>query len=153
MLSCYLVMLIPLGSPLIVFTYGYQKKKPEDNLMTKYISDFQKPSEWKYLREKHIVSPVTRNAVDWRIDSSIINAQHVYLQRLKTNNIRQNPFIFDTFNITGADPAVTWLSTCRLEYGDGVFYPEVGYESDSKIRIFNDLMGYSWKENDYNTGT
>ena len=78
---------------------------PKDNLMTKYISDFQKPSEWKY----HFASAVTRNAVDWRIDSSIINAPHVfvYLQRLKTNNIRQNPFIFDTFNITGADPAVT----------------------------------------------
>ena len=65
----------------------------------------------------------------------------------------QNPYIFDTFNIMGADPAVTWLSTCCLEYGDGVFYPEVGYESDSKIRIFTDLMAYSWKENDYNTGT
>ena len=128
---------------------------PKDNLMTKCISDFQKPSKWKYLREKHIASPVTRNAVDWRIDSSIINAQHVfvYLQRLKTNEIQQNPYIFDTFNITGADPAVTWLSTCRLDYGDGVFIPEVGYESDSKIRIFSDLMGYSWKENDYNTGT
>ena len=127
----------------------------KDNLMTKWISDFQKPSRWKYLREKHIASPVTRNAVYWRIDFSIINAQHVfvYLQRLKTNQIQQNPYIFDTINITGADPAVTWLNTCRLEYGDGVFYPEVGYESDSKIRIFTDLMAYSWKENDYNTGT
>ena len=25
---------------------------PKDNLMTKYISEFQKPSRWKYLREK-----------------------------------------------------------------------------------------------------
>ena len=60
------------------------------------------------------------------------------------------PYLFDTFNITGADLAVTWLNTCRLQYGDGVFYPEVGYEETSKIRIFNDLMAYSWKENDYN---
>ena len=128
---------------------------PKDSLMTKYISDFQKPSKWKYLREKHFTSAVTQNAVDYRIDSNIINARHVfvYLQRLKTNEIEQNPYIFDTFNITGADPAVTWLNTCRLEYGDGVFYPEVGYEETSKIRIFNDLMAYSWKENDYNTGT
>ena len=29
----------------------------------------------------------------------------------------------------------------------------MGYESDSKIRIFTDLMAYSWKENGYNTGT
>ena len=65
------------------------KIPPKDNRMTKYISDFQKPSKWKYLREKHIASPVTRNVVDWRIDSSIINAQHVfvYLQRLKRNNM------------------------------------------------------------------
>jgi len=145
-------MLIPLEIPLIVFIYGYPKFYfSKDSLMTKYISEFQKPSRWKYLREKHFASAVTRNAVDYRINVSIINAQHVfvYSQRLKTNEIEQNPYIFDTFNLTGADPAVTWLSTCRLECADGVFYPEVGYESDSKIRIFTDLMAYSWKENDY----
>ena len=108
-----------------------------------------------YLKENHYSSAVTRNANDYRIDPSIINARHVFvfLQRLKRNEIDQNPYIFDTFNITGADPVVTWLNTCRLEYGDGVFYPEVGYEENSKIRIFNDLMAYGWKENDYNTGT
>jgi len=123
--------------------------------MTKYISEFQKSRRWKYLRENHFASSVTRKAVDYRIDVSIINARHVfvYLQRLKRNEIEQNPYIFDTFNITGADPAVTWLSTCRLEYGDGVFYPEVGYQSDSKIGIFTNLMAYSRKENDHNTGT
>jgi len=125
---------------------------PKDSLTTKYISEFQKPSKWKYLREKHFASSVTRNAVDYRIDSSVVNAKHVFvfLQRIKRNEIEQ---IFDTFNITGADPAVTWLNTYRLEYGDGVFYPEVGYEKSNKIRISTDLMDYSWKENDYNTGT
>jgi len=77
-----------------------------------------------------------------------------FLQRLKRNEIEQNPYIFDTFNKTEADQLVTSpLNTCRLEYGDGVFYLEVGYEESSKIRIFADLMAYSWKENDYNTGT
>jgi len=123
--------------------------------MTKYISEFQKPSRWKYLRENILLLAVTRNAVDYRIDASIINARHVfvYLQRLNRNEIKQNPYIFDTFNITGEANTVTWLSTCRLEYGDGVFYPEVGYESDSKIRIFTDLMAHRWTENYYNTGT
>ena len=109
----------------------------------------------KYLKEKHFVSAVTRNPVDYQIDASIINARHVFvfLQRLKTNEIQQNPYLFDTFNITGADAAVTWLNTCRLQYGAGVFYPELGYDENSKIRIFTDLMAYSWKENDYNTGT
>ena len=45
------------------------------------------------------------------------------------------------------------LSNCRLEYGNGVFYPETEYDSDSKTRIFNDLMSYAMRKNDYNTGT
>ena len=40
------------------------------------------------------------------------------------NEIEQNPYTFDTINITGANPPVTWLNTCRLEYG-GDYYPEV----------------------------
>ena len=50
----------------------------KDSLMTKFISEFQKPSRWQYLREKHFASAVTRNAVDYRIDSSIVNARHVF---------------------------------------------------------------------------
>ena len=45
------------------------------------------------------------------------------------------------------------LSNCRLEYGNGVFYPETEYDSDSKVRIFHDLMAYAIRKNDYNTGT
>ena len=43
--------------------------------------------------------------------------------------------------------------SCRLEYGNGVFYPETEYDSSSKVRIFNDLMSYAMRKNDYNTGT
>ena len=35
----------------------------------------------------------------------------------------------------------------------GFFYPELEYESDSKVRIFNDLMAYAMRRNDYNSGT
>ena len=129
--------------------------EPKDALMSKFISDFQKPSKWKYLREMYQHSDVTRNSGDFRISAGIDKVRHVfvYLQRLKNNNMRANPYIYDTFNITGANPAVTWLSTCRLEYGNGVFYPELDYDQESKSRIFSDLMNYSWKKNDYNTGT
>ena len=129
--------------------------EPKDALMSKFVSDFQKPSKWKYLREMYQHSDVTRNSGDFRISASIDKVRHVfvYLQQLKNNNIRQNPYIYDTFNLTAADPAVTWLSTCRLEYGNGVFYPELDYDQESKSRIFSDLMNYSWKKNDYNTGT
>ena len=54
----------------------------------------------------------------------------------------------DTYSLDGAS-----LSNCRLEYGNGIFYPETEYDSDSKVRIFNDLMAYAMRKNDYNTGT
>ena len=34
-----------------------------------------------------------------------------------------------------------------------MFYPELEYESDSEVRIFNDLMSYAMRKNDYNSGT
>ena len=45
------------------------------------------------------------------------------------------------------------MRNCRLEYGNGVFYPETEYNSESKTRIFNDVMAYAMRKNDYNTGT
>ena len=63
-----------------------------------------------------------------------------------------NPYIFDTFKLNAADDNSS-LATCRLEYGNGVFYPELEYDTESKTRIYYDLMNYSWKRNDYNTGT
>ena len=124
------------------------------SLMSKFVSDFQKPSKWKYLREMYQHSSPTRKSGDFRISASIDKVRHVfvYLQRLKNNNIQANPYIFDTFKLNAAD-ANSSLLTCRLEYGNGVFYPELDYDTESKTRIFSDVMNYSWKKNDYNTGT
>ena len=128
--------------------------QPKDALMSKFVSDFQKPSKWKYLREMYQHSAVTRNSGDFTISASIEKVRHVfvYLQRLKNNNMTQNPYIYDTFKLNAADANCKLLS-CRLEYGNGVFYPELDYDEESKSRIFSDLMNYSWKKNDYNTGT
>ena len=63
-----------------------------------------------------------------------------------------NPYIFDTFKLNAGDDNSS-LATCRLEYGNAVFYPELDYDSESRSRIFSDLMNYSYKKNDYNTGT
>ena len=108
-------------------------KKAKDALMSKFITDYQKPSNWKYLREMYRHTDVTRNSGDFRITASIDRVRHVfiYLQRLKNNNMGANPYVYDTFNITGADPAVTNLLTRRLEYRNGVFYPELDYDSES----------------------
>ena len=64
----------------------------------------------------------------------------------------ENSYIFDIFKLNAVNFNSS-LTTCRLEYGNGTFYPEYSDESDSKSRIFSDLMNYSWKKNDYNTGT
>ena len=91
---------------------------------------------------------------DFRISASIDKVKYVfvYLQRDKTNDMTENPYIFDTLKLNAGDDNSTLLN-CRLECGNGVFYPELDYDSDSKSRIFSDLMGYSWKKNYYNTGT
>ena len=128
--------------------------EPKDALMSKFISDYQKPTKWTYLWEMYQHSDLTRNSGDFRISASIDKVKYVfiYLQRLKNNNMGENPYIYDTFKLNAANNNSTLL-TCRLEYGNGVFYPEHDYDSESKTRIFSDLMNYSWKKNDYNTGT
>ena len=68
----------------------------------------------------------------------------------------QNPYLFDTFKLDSADNDADnhrYLTTCRLEYGNGIFYPETEYDSESKVRIFNDLMSYGMRKNNYNSGT
>ena len=35
------------------------------------------------------------------------------------------------------------LSTRKLEYSNGIFHPEKEYDSETKVRIFNDLMAYT----------
>ena len=121
--------------------------EPKDALMSKFISDYQKPTKWTYLREMYQHSDLTRNSGDFRILASIdkVKCVFIYLQRLKNNNMRANPYIYDTFKLNAADNNSTLL-TCRLEYGNGVFYPELDYDSESKTRIFSDLMNYSWKK-------
>ena len=60
-----------------------------------------------------------------------------------------SPFTMNTFALPGGSS----LINCRLEYGNGIFYPETEYDSESKVRIFNDVMAYAMRKNDYNTGT
>ena len=101
------------------------------------------------------VSAPTHSSGFFQISPSIDNVKtiFVYLQRAKTNNAEANPYEFDTYNINADRGNGSYLTTCRLEYGNGVFYPETEYDSESKVRIFNDLMSYGMRRNDYNSGT
>ena len=140
------------------FLLWVPKMTPKDSLYDKFINAYLVKSNWKYLRERYYASSLTHSSGFFQISPSIDNvkAVFVYLQRDKTNKANQNPYIFDTFKLDSADNAAAnlrQLTTCRLEYGNGIFYPETEYDSESKVRIFNDLMSYSMKKNDYNSGT
>ena len=104
------------------------------------------------------VSAPTTTSGFFQISSSIDNVKHIFIylknRYRNINDHRQDessPYKMDTFSLAGAGGAS--LSNCRLEYGNGVFYPETEYDSESKTRIFNDVMAYAMRKNDYNTGT
>ena len=131
---------------------------PKDSLYSSFVSEFLKPTTWTYMRDLYNQSANTQAVQNmYQISPAIDNVKHVfiYLQRTDGPNNHENertPYIFDTFKLNDAD-ANSSLSSCRLEYGNNVFYPELEYDGDSKIRIFNDLMSYAFRKNDYNTGT
>ena len=122
----------------------------------KFISSFLKETQWKYLREMYNVSAPTNTSGFFQISSSIDNVKHIFVY-LKNSyrdaelhrHAETTPYKMDTFSLEGGAS----LNNCRLEYGNGVFYPETEYDSDSKVRIFNDVMAYAMRKNDYNTGT
>ena len=114
---------------------------------------FLKPTKWKYLQETLHSSNALRDANGvFSISSGVKDSKHVFVflqQTRKQNVYTQNPYIFDTFDIDG--DASARLDTCRLKYGTQ-FYPELEYDHDFKIRIFNDLINFRYRKNDCNTG-
>ena len=127
---------------------------PKDSLYNKFVESFLLKKTWTYNREMYQVSSPAQNSGFFQISSSIDNVKaiFVYLQRAKTNNENMNPYHFDTYKLNAANNN-SYLTTCRLEYGNGVFYPETEYDSESKVRIYNYLMSYSMRKNNYNSGT
>ena len=134
------------------------KMIPKDSAYGEFVGDFLKPSKWVYMRDLYNQSANTRAIQNmFQISPAIDNVKRVfiYLQRTDGPNNEESertPYIFNTFKLNSAD-ANSSLSSCRLEYGNNTFYPELEYDADSKVRIFNDLMSYAFRKNDLNTGT
>ena len=133
---------------------------PKDSMYSNFISEFLKPTSWVYMRDLYNQSANTQALQNmFQISPAIDNVNHVFIYFQRTNGPNNNeeersPYLFDTFKLNAADADPdSHISSCRLEYGNNTFYPELEYDSDSKIRIFNDLMSYSFRKNDYNTGT
>ena len=127
---------------------------PKKILYDEFVESFPSKKSWTYNREMYNASAPTRSSGFFQISPSIDNVKaiFVYLQRVKTENENENPYHFDTYKLNAANNN-SYLATCRLEYGNGVFYPETEYDSDSKVRIYNDLMSYGMRKNNYNSGT
>ena len=110
------------------------------------------------MKDMFIQSANTRAVQNmFQISPAIDNVKHVFIYLQRTNGpnneeSQRTPYIFDTFKLNSAD-ANSSLASCRLEYGNSTFYPELEYDADSKVRIFNDLMSYAFRKNDLNTGT
>ena len=138
------------------FLLRVPKLTPKDSLYYKFVSSFVKETKWTYAREMYESSAPVRGSGFFQISSSIDKIKHVFVY-LKENfrdaiGYRQeevSPYRMNTFALPGG----AFLSNCRLEYGNGVFYPEAEYDEDSKVRIFNDVMSYAMRKNDYDSGT
>lgn len=138
------------------FILWVPKMTPKDSLFNRFVESFMKPTQWNYPSEMYEVSAPTRSSGVFQISASIDNVGHVFVFLKESdrddNDHRQaenSPYIMDTFSLPGGRT----LTSCRLEYGNGIFYPETEYDTESKVRIFNDLMAYAMRKNDYNTGT
>ena len=134
------------------------KMIPKNSEYGDFVKDFLKPTKWMYMKDFYLQSAETiSDQNSFIISPSINNVQHVfiYLQRSKgpnNNESERSPYIFDTFKLNSANNNSS-LKTCRLEYDNSTFYPELEYDASSKIRIFTDLMSYAYRNNDVNTGT
>lgn len=62
----------------------------------------------------------------------ILTMSNIFLCTYSENS----PYILNTFSL----PGDVSLSNRRLDYSNDVFYPETEYNSESKTRIFNDIM-------------
>ena len=97
--------------------------------------NFLKQKRWKYLREMYTESAPTHHSGFFRISSSIDTVKHIFVYLKKKTappaaNGKQgdNPYIFTS--MVGLDNGDGKLSNCRLEYGNGVFYPETEYDTE-----------------------
>ena len=134
------------------------KLVPKDSMYSSFVSEFLKPTTWTYMRDLYNQSANTQAVQNmFQISPAIDNVKHVFIYLQRTDGphddeSERTPYILDTFKLNAAN-ANSSLSSCRLEYGNNIFNPELEYDGDSKIRIFNDLMSYAFRKNDYNTGT
>ena len=95
-----------------------------------------KETQWSYMKEMYEVSALTTTSAYFQISASIDNVQHIFVYLKSSyrdnNGERQkenSPYTMSTFSLLGG----ATLNNCRLEYGNGIFYPETEYDAESKV--------------------
>ena len=136
------------------FSLFVPKITPKLPLYDKFISSFLEAKQWSYLVEMYNKSAPTKVSGYFQITPSVDNVKHVfvYLKRIINDNEEDSPYLMNTFKLNAADNNSS-LSTCKLEYGNGIFYPYLEYDAEEKALIFDDVMSYAMRLNDFNTGT
>ena len=120
-----------------------------------YMNDYLKPYKWTYLKEvvKRNIAGSHRTG-NFRIKNGISKPRHVFVFIINTPNIESqtaNPFLYNTFSVS-TDPRT--LDMCYLEVGNGNEYPDIHCKpSTDPSRVFRDVMGYVYANNDFQGGT
>ena len=120
------------------------------------MENYMKPLQWSYLREM-VQESISSKQVEsvFNITAGVKSPKHafIYLQRTaRSISQEQNPHMLDTFKVNANNHNCS-LQSARLEIGNGVYYPEIEYSSNDIPRIFRDVINYTHKQNDKNTGT
>ena len=119
-----------------------------------YLKNYLKPYKWKYLNE---VVERSNNSQQqnghFRITNAISKPRHVFVFGINTANIdtqTANPFLYNTFNL----PNNANISRCYLEVGNGNEYPDIHFKpATDPARVFREVMGYVYGNNDFQGGT
>ena len=116
------------------FLLWIPKLTPKDSMYDRFISSFLKETQGTYMREMYEVSAPTTASGFFQISASMDNVERIliYLKNSYRDNngdahAKLSPDLMNTFSLPGGAS----LSNCRLEYGNGVFYPETEYDSES----------------------
>ena len=86
---------------------------PKYSLSDNFVSSFLKEMKWSYLRSMYQMSAATRQPNSfYQISAIIDNVKHIFvdLQRKKTDNMDENPYLFDIYKLTANS---SYLTTCR----------------------------------------
>ena len=87
-------------------------------------------------------------------NSPPMHQKSLQFAQVTNRNLKYNSTIRSLHHSNVAIPPQNYILPDQIvPLVNGIYYPEKEYDSDSKVRIFNDLMAYAMTKNDYNTGT